>query len=121
MRTASSCSGNSYTASLYLALASLLEHATDLTNKTIAFLSYGSGNVAEFFGATVLPGYTDHLRTETNRDALTRRKPIEYDRYRSLHEAESPSDGGDHTIPHETSGPFRLAAITGHKIIYESL
>src|SRR5438477_390153 len=49
--------GNSYTASMYVGLAALLDNADDLTDQAIGFLSYGSGSVAEFFGGTVVPGY----------------------------------------------------------------
>lgn len=109
--------GNSYTASLYLALASLLDHADDLTDQLIALLSYGSGNVAEFFTATILPGYRDHLRTAANHDTLTRRKPIDYHDYHALHE-DTPLDGYDYTVPEQTDNTYRLAAITDHKRIY---
>ncbi|WP_280344785.1 hydroxymethylglutaryl-CoA synthase [Nocardia abscessus] len=112
--------GNSYTASLYLGLVSLLDHADDLTDQPIAFISYGSGSVAEFFSGTLQPGYHDHLRTDANRSAVTTRVPVGYDRYRELHEARTPTDGRYHAIPEETTRPFRLAAISGHKRIYES-
>ncbi|MEV0031974.1 hydroxymethylglutaryl-CoA synthase [Nocardia sp. NPDC050793] len=112
--------GNSYTASLYLGLASLLDHTDDLTGRALAFISYGSGSVAEFFSGTVQPGYREHLRTDANRDAIATRIALDYDRYRVLHETESPSDGMYHAIPEETGRPFRLAAISGHKRIYES-
>lgn len=112
--------GNSYTASLYLGLAAALDGHADLSGKPIALVSYGSGCVAEFFGGTVVDGYRDQLRTAANGNAITRRKPIDYDRYRALHEAELPSDGRRHVLPEETSGPFRLAAISEHKRIYET-
>ncbi|MFE5548829.1 hydroxymethylglutaryl-CoA synthase [Streptomyces sp. NPDC056534] len=113
--------GNSYTASVYLALASLLDHADDLTGKTIAFLSYGSGSVAEFFAGSVVPGYRTHLRTASHREAIDSRRPITYSEYRKLHEHSFPADGGDHPVPEETSGPYRLVSLTGHKRIYEAL
>ncbi|MFI5687559.1 hydroxymethylglutaryl-CoA synthase [Streptomyces sp. NPDC051636] len=111
--------GNSYTASVYLGLAALLDQADDLTGRSIGFLSYGSGSVAEFFAGTVVAGYQEHLRTEANREAIDRRKPVEYAEYRILHEHKLPADGGDHCAPAQTSGPFRLAGISGHKRIYE--
>ncbi|MDO0939225.1 hydroxymethylglutaryl-CoA synthase [Streptomyces sp. DG2A-72] len=55
--------GNSYTASVYLALAALLDQADDLTGRPVGLFSYGSGSVAEFFAATVVAGYREHLRT----------------------------------------------------------
>ncbi|MBF6441800.1 hydroxymethylglutaryl-CoA synthase [Nocardia farcinica] len=112
--------GNSYTASLYLGLMSLLDHADDLSGRPLAFVSYGSGSVAEFFGGVVVPGYRRHLRTETTRAAIATREPLGYDEYRALHEAGRPTDGRYHALPAQTRRPFRLAAISGHKRIYEA-
>ncbi|CCK32334.1 hydroxymethylglutaryl-CoA synthase [Streptomyces davaonensis JCM 4913] len=112
--------GNSYTASVYLALAALLDQRDDLDDRPVGFLSYGSGSVAEFFAGTVAPGYRDHLRTTAHRDAIDRRKPVDYVRYRALHEHSFPTDGGDHPTLADTTGPFRLAALRGHKRIYET-
>jgi hydroxymethylglutaryl-CoA synthase len=111
--------GNSYTAAVYLGLAALLDQAEDLTDRAIGFLSYGSGSVAEFFGGTVVPGYREQLRSESHREAISRRRPITYARYRELHEHAFPVDGGHHPVPTETTGPYRLAALSGHKRIYE--
>ncbi|GAA2102322.1 hydroxymethylglutaryl-CoA synthase [Actinomadura alba] len=111
--------GNSYTASMYLGLASLLDNADDLTHQAIGFLSYGSGSVAEFFAGTVVPGYRSQLRVAAHRDAITQRHPIDYAKYRELHEQSFPDDGGDYSAPRETAGPYRLAALSGHKRIYE--
>jgi hydroxymethylglutaryl-CoA synthase len=110
--------GNSYTASMYLALASLLDHADDLTGQPLAFMSYGSGSVGEFFAGSVVPGYREHLRTTANQAAIARRRPVDYARYRELHRRSFPADGGDHPVPEETTGPFRLAALSQHKRIY---
>jgi hydroxymethylglutaryl-CoA synthase len=112
--------GNSYTASVYLALASLLEADGDLSGQAIGFLSYGSGSVAEFFAGTVVPGYREHLRTQAHREAIDRRKPLDYAGYRELHQRSFPADGGDHPTPAQTTGPFRLAALRGHKRIYQT-
>ncbi|WP_024803528.1 hydroxymethylglutaryl-CoA synthase [Nocardia sp. BMG51109] len=110
--------GNSYTASLYLALAALLDQPDDLTGTPIALLSYGSGCVAEFFSATPVPGYREHLRTDANRDAVDARKPIGYDRYRTLHETPPPT--GRYVPDAETAGPYRLAAVTNDIRTYEA-
>lgn len=112
--------GNSYTASVYLGLAALLDQADDLTGKPLAFLSYGSGSVAEFFAGTVVAGYQDHLRTKENLQAISRRQEVDYAGYRELHEWTFPTDGGDHATPEQTTGPFRLAGISGHKRIYQA-
>ncbi|GAA2195859.1 hydroxymethylglutaryl-CoA synthase [Streptomyces bangladeshensis] len=111
--------GNSYTASAYLGLAALLDRADDLTGRPIGFLSYGSGSVAEFFAGTAVPGYRRHLRTAAHQEAIDRRRTLDHAAYRELHERSFPTDGGDHPAPPQTTGPFRLAALRGHKRIYE--
>ncbi|MBY8882375.1 hydroxymethylglutaryl-CoA synthase [Actinacidiphila acidipaludis] len=110
--------GNSYTASVYLALASLLESGQDLAGKPVAFLSYGSGSVAEFFAGTVAPGYRTAVRTTAHQQAVTRRREVDYATYRQLHATRLPADGGDHATAEQTTGAFRLAALRGHKRIY---
>ncbi|QKW08105.1 hydroxymethylglutaryl-CoA synthase [Streptomyces sp. NA04227] len=117
--TYNSVVGNSYTASLYLGLAALLDSDADLTDRAIGLLSYGSGSVAEFFAATVVPGYRAHLRTKAHREAIDRRKPIDHATYRELHQRSFPTDGGDYPVPAQTSGPYRFSALSGHKRIYE--
>lgn len=111
--------GNSYTASVYLALASLLDHTDDLAGKPIAMLSYGSGCVAEFFTVTPVAGYRKHLRSNTNHDSIQARKPLDYHRYRSAL-SDPPHTRGDHILPEETNAPYRLAAINGHTRTYET-
>ncbi|MFD4640240.1 hydroxymethylglutaryl-CoA synthase [Lentzea sp. NPDC058436] len=111
--------GNSYTASMYVALASLLDHAGDLTDQPVAFASYGSGCVAEFFCGTVVPGYLEHVRTDGHRAVVGRRRPIDLATYRELHERSLPQDGGHHLTPRQTTGPFRFAGLSGHKRLYE--
>jgi hydroxymethylglutaryl-CoA synthase len=110
--------GNSYTASVYLGLAALLDHSDDLTDQAVGFFSYGSGSVAEFFAGTVVPGYRSHLRTDLHRKAIDRRQSIDYAKYRELHRRSFPADGGEHPVPVETTGPYRLAGLFGHKRVY---
>ncbi|OPC84691.1 hydroxymethylglutaryl-CoA synthase [Embleya scabrispora] len=111
--------GNSYTASLYLALAALLEEDDKLDGRTLGFFSYGSGSVAEFFTGQVTPGYRTALRTRAHREAIARRSPIDYDTYRRLHTQPPHTDGGRHALPHRTRGRYRLAEIHDHQRIYE--
>lgn len=112
--------GNSYTASLYLGLLSLLDERDDLAGELVGMLSYGSGAVAEFFAVRVVEGYRQHLRTECTRAQIARREPLDVAHYRGLHELRQPSDGGDHTVPVDTAGPFRLAEYSGHQRVYRS-
>ena len=111
--------GNSYTASIYIGLTSLLDHAEgDLSGKRVGFFSYGSGCVAEFFSGTVVPGYRDYLHTERHHAMLDARTELSYPEYLKFYNFECPADGGDHFMPEQTKGPFRLTAINQHKRIY---
>ncbi|WP_280275252.1 hydroxymethylglutaryl-CoA synthase [Nocardia wallacei] len=112
--------GNSYTASLYVGLLSLLDHAEDLSGRPVALLSYGSGCVAEFFGVSVVPGYRKHLRTDANQAAIARREPIGYERYRELRDFELPENGSSYTLESRGAGPFRLHAVREHSRIYQA-
>ncbi|MER5862852.1 hydroxymethylglutaryl-CoA synthase [Kitasatospora sp. NPDC002040] len=111
--------GNSYTASLYLALAALLEGDEDLDEATVGLFSYGSGSVAEFFTTRITPGYRTHLRTAAHTDVIARRRPIDYATYRRLREDTLPDDGTQHSLPHQALGRFRLSGIAGHQRLYE--
>jgi hydroxymethylglutaryl-CoA synthase len=73
--------GNTYTASLYLSLMSLLASAPDsLDGEKIALYSYGSGSCAEFFTGDITPGaqafFDDVL---PSLDARTRLSVKEYE------------------------------------------
>lgn len=111
--------GNSYTASLYLALTALLDSETPLDGETIGLFSYGSGSVAEFLTTTIQPGYRNDLHTAAHQDALTRRTPITYETYRQLHTQQLPTDGQTHRIALQTQGAYRLAGIDEHQRLYE--
>ena len=112
--------GNSYTASMYIGLVSLLDHAADdLAGTRVGFFSYGSGAVGEFFTGVVQPGYRAHLRTAAHRRLLDERLRISHEEYSAIVAPVNPVDGGAHDVDHVTRGPFRLSAITGHQRVYE--
>lgn len=114
--------GNSYTASIYIALSCLLDNADiDLANKRIGFFSYGSGSVAEFFTGRVMPGYRKALHTDRHAALLEDREEVDYDEYLRLYHYPNPTDGSAVELPHETRGRFRLAAIRDHKREYVAL
>ncbi|MFB9887484.1 hydroxymethylglutaryl-CoA synthase [Balneatrix alpica] len=114
--------GNSYTASMYIGLASLLENAReDISEKLIGFFSYGSGCVAEFYAGRVVPGYQQWLRKHEHQQLLANRQQVDYQTYRRLYAYPNPVDGQEHNIAAETTGPFRLAAINQHKRIYQAV
>lgn len=112
--------GNSYTASMYIALVSLLDNVAQLDGKRIAFLSYGSGCVAEIFTGVVQPGYASHLRTAAHAAALQGRTAIDDADYLARHAQTQPTDAGAHPTPHETTGHFRYAGLSGNKRLYEA-
>lgn len=114
--------GNSYTASLYICLASLLDLTSeDIAGKRIGFYSYGSGCVAEYFSGVVQPGYKKMLDTEYHQRMLGEREPISYAEYETFYTFQYPDDGGRCDMPRYTLGRFRLAAIKDHKRIYETV
>ena len=112
--------GNSYTASLYIGLASLFDLAEeDLTHKRIGFYSYGSGCVAEYFSGVVQPGYHAHLNTTYHQQLLATRSLLSYEEYEEFFTFAYPEDGSSVDIPSYQTGSFRLTKMQNHKRIYE--
>lgn len=111
--------GNTYAASLYEGLASLLDTSgTPLDGKRIGLFSYGSGCMGEFFAGRVRPGYRDSLFAEAHRGMLGSRTGLSVGQYEDLFRLALPRDGGDHDFAQYRTGPFRLAGIRGHKREY---
>lgn len=113
--------GNSYTASMYIGLASLLENCKhNLAGKRIGFFSYGSGCVAEFFSGKVVAGYEKYLHQDKHQLMLAARSEVTYDEYLKLYNDVDPVDGGEHVKAEGTTGRFRLVGISHHKREYIS-
>lgn len=111
--------GNSYTASMYIGLTSLLENCKqNIAGKKIGFFSYGSGCVAEFFSGTVVAGYEKCLHSDKHRAMLNSRTEVGYDEYLSLYRYPDPRNGETVTIDAGTTGRFRLTGISHHKREY---
>jgi hydroxymethylglutaryl-CoA synthase len=114
--------GNSYTAALYVGLASLLDNEQgDLADKRIGFYSYGSGCVAEFFSGVVQPGYRAALHTEYHAKLISTRTPLTYDEYEQFYQFSYPKDGSDQEIPDYNTGLYRLAKFQQHKRVYDKI
>lgn len=112
--------GNCYSASMYVGLASLLDHATDdLSGKRIGFYSYGSGCVGEFFSGVVQSGYREALLTDQHRTLLEERIELTFQQYEDIYNYGIPTDGSVYTFPQYRTGPFRFAGMDAHKRIYE--
>lgn len=106
--------GNSYTASIYLGLLSLLNtDPADLAGQRVGFFSYGSGSVSELFAGVVRPGYREVLRVEEDEDLLASRVPVDFARYAELHRQVDAVEGGDHETPRVTTSGFRFAGVQG--------
>ena len=114
--------GNCYTASLFLAFTSLLDHAKeDLTGKRIGFYSYGSGCVAEFFSGLIQPAYREALQPAYHAALLSSRTLLSYAEYADFYQFNTVEDGSLQEIPHYHTGAFRLAKLHQHKRIYETI
>lgn len=113
--------GNSYTASLFIGLSSLLENSeSDLTGKRIGFFSYGSGCVAEFFSGTVLDGYKNSLSRSWHHDMLQDRQGLTLKEYEQFYQFSLPKDGSSFETSRFSTGSFRLAGIKNHERLYEA-
>lgn len=114
--------GNSYTASLYICLASLLDKAKeDLSGKRIGFYSYGSGCVAEYFSGVVQSGYREVLNTQYHENLLATRAELAYEEYERFFNFAYSQDGSEQEMPVHNTGHFRLTKMQQHKRIYEKV
>ncbi len=114
--------GNSYAASLYIGLASLLDKAkSNLDNARVGFYSYGSGLVSEFFSGVIESNYKQHLHSIAHQKMIDERKELSYDEYEDFYLFRLPKDGSALKLPRHQKGLFRLAAVQDHKRIYEKL
>lgn len=110
--------GNSYTASLYVALASMLDAEDDLAGKRLGLFSYGSGSVGEFFTGIVQDGYREVRRPEADRAVIENREKVDVEAYVALHRTVLTSED-DAETPRVTRAPFRFAGISGRARRYE--
>lgn len=108
--------GNSYTASVFFAMLSLLDNGPDMTGERIGLFSYGSGSVAEFFTGVLVEGYRDQLRIDFHKDMLDSRSKISYEDYRRRHIEFDQT--GDFETPTETPGGYRFLGVKENKRIY---
>ncbi len=114
--------GNSYTASLYVGLTSLLEtDPADLSGQRIGLFSYGSGCMASYFSGVVLKDYRNQLRIDEHRRMLDDRIELTVPEYERFYEHRLPVTGEDYATTVHTRGRFRLAGIHDHKRIYEQV
>jgi len=113
--------GNTYTASLYIGLCSLLENEEDLTGRRVGLFAYGSGCLGIFFSGVVSAGYAARLPRGEHHRLLEEREELSVAEYERMHRYRLPEDGGDHAVPHYHVGAYRLAGIRGHQRQYEEV
>lgn len=114
--------GNCYTASLYLGLLSLLDHASkDLSGHRVGFYSYGSGCVAEYFSGVIQKDYHAMLIPKWHGEMLKARKKLSYKEYEEMYSFPLSTDGSQCLTPAYPSGDFRLAGVERHQRIYEKI
>ncbi|PWH05285.1 hydroxymethylglutaryl-CoA synthase [Brachybacterium endophyticum] len=110
--------GNTYTASLWAGLASLLDHRPGLDGARIGLFSYGSGSAGEMLTGIVRPGYMSSARAGSAVAALDGRVPVTVAEYEQLHENQFGSSE-DVETPRVTTAPFRFAGVQGGARVYE--
>ncbi len=110
--------GNTYTASLWAGLVSLLDHREGLDGRRIGLFSYGSGSAGELLTGIVRPGYADPQRSASITAMLDGRTRLTVPQYEELHNVVLRSDR-DHETPHVAGAGFRFAGIHGRARRYE--
>ncbi|MBV7294707.1 hydroxymethylglutaryl-CoA synthase [Corynebacterium sp. TAE3-ERU12] len=113
--------GNSYTASTYFGLLSLLDTVPDLAGRRVALASYGSGCVAEFLTGVVVDGYEQFLRTEQHEKILADRVQLDDPTYyalqqRTIDDPGNYANSGEGLL--EGTGPFAWTGVEGHRRRY---
>lgn len=110
-------SGNTYTASLWLALAWIAEQqGAALEERDVALFSYGSGSCAEFFTGRFPTGSGAVAQTIGAGALLAGRREVDVDEYEALLR-EGPRGG---TPPAGYGASCHLAEVRDHKRIYRS-
>ncbi len=114
--------GNTYTASVFVALTSILElEKENLAGHKIGMFSYGSGCVGEFFSGTVQSGYQDYLCKDVHEKLINNRKELSYAEYADFYSYSFPTDGGEYKTPVNETGKYRFAGLKDHQRQYERL
>jgi hydroxymethylglutaryl-CoA synthase len=81
--------GNTYAASLYFALASLLERErVGVEGDRVGFYSYGSGSAAEFFAGRVVPGAGAFVASLEIAAPLEQRRRLSLEEYETIRRAD---------------------------------
>jgi len=114
--------GNTYAASLFISLSSLLENSVkDVSEKRIGMFSYGSGCVGEFFSGMVMSDYKKYLKFEKHQSLLKDRIELNVAEYEQFYNYLLTNDGNFYETPKCQTGEFRFKGVQDHKRIYRRL
>ncbi|WP_291277580.1 hydroxymethylglutaryl-CoA synthase [Galactobacter sp.] len=102
--------GNTYTASAWIGLISLLHHNRELAGKRIGLFSYGSGSVGEFLTLAVQDDYRAALDVNAAVVGLDSRVQLTFSEYRDVY-AGSVQGSADTVTPESGAAPFRLTGV----------
>jgi hydroxymethylglutaryl-CoA synthase len=112
--------GNTYSASMFIGLCSLLENeSANLEGAYVGLFGYGSGAVAAFYAGRVMPGYDLNLKGDAHRAILRNRDVIDYQTYRRWMNYQLPSNGESLVTPELSGNSFRLTGIADHQRHYD--
>ncbi|WP_256104202.1 hydroxymethylglutaryl-CoA synthase family protein [Streptomyces sp. ODS05-4] len=76
--------GNLCSGSIYLALASLVDHGSDVEGARVGLYSYGSGCASEFFSGTLAPGAREALAAMGIGERVRARRELTFAEYEKL-------------------------------------
>lgn len=76
--------GNTYSAALYLALCSLVDHVEPAAPKRLGMFSYGSGCASEFYSAVLTSAAGERLARRAIAAAIADRYPLTIEQYESI-------------------------------------
>lgn len=76
--------GNTYSASLYTAIAGLLHDAVSTPADRIGLFSYGSGACAEFFSGRFVDGAAERIRSKKMDEGLSQRRSVSVSEYEGM-------------------------------------
>lgn len=86
--------GNMYSASLYVALCSLIDHVELDAPRRVGMFSYGSGCASEFYSGVVPPRAKESLRRQRIGGAIDRRRPLQMAEYELMSDLSVERMGG---------------------------
>ncbi|MDB2614267.1 hydroxymethylglutaryl-CoA synthase [Chlamydiales bacterium] len=112
--------GNSYTASLYMGLLSLLYNAKeDLSGHRIGLYSYGSGCMGEYFSGVVSSQYKSQIKPDLYKKRIEDRRALTIDEYEAFFRFNYPREMGEFHLPSYNNGVYRLDKIKNHIRLYK--